>query len=52
MEFEHIKMASIGSSGFLLQFLDFLPEVVDLAYGLVVIAYFLYQIKKIKKDLK
>ena len=52
MDFESIKIAGIGSSGFLIQFLDVLPDIVDLGYGLVIIAYFLYQIKKIKQDLK
>ena len=52
MDIESIKVAGIGSSGFVIHFLNILPETVEVIYGLVIIAYFLYKIKKLKRELK
>ena len=52
MDFESLKVGGIGLSGYFVQCLNLFDPIVEMAYSLVLIAYFLYLIKKIKRDLK
>ena len=52
MDFESLKAAGIGLSGYFVQCIDLFDPIVQMAYSLVLIAYFLYLIKKIKRELK
>ena len=52
MDVESLKAGGLGLSGYLIQWIDFFSPVIELGYMVVLIAYFLYQIKKIKSEIK
>ena len=52
MDLESLKAGGLGLSGYIVQWIDFFSPLIELSYMIVVIAYFLYQIKKIKSEIK
>ena len=52
MDLESLKIGGLGLSGYIVQWADFFSPVIELGYMVVLIAYFLYQIKKIKSEIK
>ena len=52
MDLESLKAGGLGLSGYIVQWIDFFSPVIELGYMIVLIAYFLYQIKKIKSEIK
>ena len=52
MDIESLKVGGLGLSGYVVQWTDFFSPIVGLGYQVVLIAYFLYQIKKIKSEIK
>ena len=52
MDLDTLKSGVIGSGGFSIQFIDFLPEMVKLGVGFVTIVYFCYKIALLRKELK
>ena len=52
MDVESLKVGGLGLSGYIVQWIDFFSPVIELGYMIVLIAYFLYQIKKIKSEIK
>jgi hypothetical protein len=52
LDVESLKAGGLGLSGYLIQWIDFFSPVIELGYMIVLIAYFLYQIKKIKSEIK
>ena len=52
MDIESLKIGGVGLSGYIVQWVDFFSPVIELGYMVVLIAYFLYQIKKIKSEIK
>ena len=52
MDFDSLKVGGLGLSGYIVQWVDIFSPLVELSYMVVLIAYFLYQIKKIKSDIK
>ena len=52
MDLDTIKSAVIGSGGVTIQLMDFIPDVIKLVSGVVTIAYFVYKIQLIRKQLK
>ena len=52
MDVESLKAGGLGLSGYIVQWIDFFSPVIELSYMVVLIAYFLYQIKKIKSEIK
>ena len=52
MDIESLKAGGLGLSGYIVQWIDFFSPVIELSYMVVLIAYFLYQIKKIKSEIK
>ena len=52
MDLESLKAGGLGLSGYIVQWIDFFSPVIELGYMVVLIAYFLYQIKKIKSEIK
>ena len=52
MDVESLKAGGLGLSGYLIQWVEFFGPVIELGYMVVLIAYFLYQIKKIKSEIK
>ena len=52
MDVESLKAGGLGLSGYIVQWIDFFSPVIELGYMIVLIAYFLYQIKKIKSEIK
>ena len=52
MDVESLKIGGLGLSGYLVKWVDFFSPVIELGYMVVLIAYFLYQIKKIKSEMK
>ena len=52
MDIDSLKAGGLGLSGYMVQWVDFFSPLIELSYMIVVIAYFLYQIKKIKSDIK
>ena len=52
MDLDIVKSAVIGSGGITVQFLEMIPETVRVLVGVVTIAYFLYKIQLIRKQLK
>ena len=52
MDLDSVKVGGLGFSGYLVQWIDFFSPVIELSYMIVLIAYFLYQIKKIKSEIK
>ena len=52
MDIESLKAGGLGLSGYMVQWVDFFSPVIELSYMIVLIAYFLYKIKKIKSDIK
>ena len=52
MDLDSLKVGGLGLSGYLVQWIDFFSPVIELGYMVVLIAYFLYQIKKIKSEIK
>ena len=52
MDLESLKIGGLGLSGYLVQWVDVFSPVIELGYMVVLIAYFLYQIKKIKSEIK
>ena len=52
MDLESLKIGGLGLSGYIVQWVDFFSPVIELGYMVVLIAYFLYQIKKIKSEIK
>ena len=52
MDLESLKAGGLGLSGYMVQWVDFFSPLIELSYMIVVIAYFLYQIKKIKSEIK
>ena len=52
MDIESLKIGGLGLSGYIVQWVDVFSQVIELGYMVVLIAYFLYQIKKIKSEIK
>jgi|TARA_R100000152_G_C6646527_1_gene89402 hypothetical protein len=52
LDVESLKAGGLGLSGYIVQWIDFFSPVIELGYMVVLIAYFLYQIKKIKSEIK
>ena len=52
MDVESLKAGGLGLRGYLIQWVEFFGPVIELGYMVVLIAYFLYQIKKIKSEIK
>ena len=52
MDIDSLKAGGLGLSGYMVQWVDFFNPLIELSYMIVVIAYFLYQIKKIKSEIK
>ena len=52
MDVESLKAGGLGLSGYLVQWIDFFSPLIELGYMVVLIAYFLYQIKRIKSEIK
>jgi|TARA_Y100001937_G_scaffold122189_1_gene182156 hypothetical protein len=52
LDIESLKAGGLGLSGYIVQWIDFFSPVIELGYMVVLIAYFLYQIKKIKSEIK
>ena len=52
MDVESLKAGGLGLSGYIVQWIDFFSPLIELGYMVVLIAYFLYQIKKIKSEIK
>ena len=52
MDLESLKIGVLGLSGYIVQWVDVFSPVIELGYMVVLIAYFLYQIKKIKSEIK
>ena len=52
MDLESLKIGGLGLSGYIVQWIDMFSPVIELGYMVVLIAYFLYQIKKIKSEIK
>ena len=52
MDLDSLKVGGLGFSGYLVQWIDFFSPVIELSYMIVLIAYFLYQIKKVKSEIK
>ena len=52
MDFDSLKVGGLGLSGYIVQWVDIFSPLVELSYMIVLIAYFLYQIKKIKSEIK
>ena len=52
MDLESLKIGGLGLSGYIVQWVDFFSPVIELGYMVVLIAYFLYQIKNIKSEIK
>ena len=52
MDIESLKVGGLGLSGYIVQWTDLFSPVVGLFYQIVLIAFFLYQIKKIKSEIK
>ena len=52
MDLESLKIGGLGLSGYIVQWVDVFSPVIELGYMVVLIAYFLYQIKKIKSEIK
>ena len=52
MDVESLKAGGLGLSGYIVQWIDFFSPVIELSYMIVLIAYFLYQIKKVKSEIK
>jgi hypothetical protein len=52
LDIESLKVGGLGLSGYIVQWTDLFSPLVGLCYQVVLIAYFLYQIKKIKSDTK
>ena len=52
MDLDSLKVGGLGLSGYIVQWVDIFSPLVELSYTVVLIAYFLYQIKKIKSEIK
>ena len=52
MDLDSLKVGGLGFSGYLVQWIDFFSPVIELSYMIVLIAYFLCQIKKVKSEIK
>tara|TARA_Y100001951_G_scaffold22462_1_gene17380 strand:- start:1122 stop:1280 length:159 start_codon:yes stop_codon:yes gene_type:complete len=52
VDLESLKIGGLGLSGYIVQWIDVFSPVIELGYMVVLIAYFLYQIKKIKSEIK
>ena len=52
MDLDTLKTTVIGGSGITFQFIEVIPEAVRVSVGIVTIAYFLYKIALIRKQLK
>tara|TARA_B100000900_G_C20460190_1_gene666930 strand:+ start:636 stop:794 length:159 start_codon:yes stop_codon:yes gene_type:complete len=52
LDFDSLKVGGLGLSGYIVQWVDVFSPLVELGYMIVLIAYFLYQIKKIKSEIK
>ena len=52
MDVESLKAGGLGLSGYVVEWVGVFSPIVGLGYQAVLIAYFLYQIKKIKSEIK
>ena len=52
MDIDSLKAGGLGLSGYIVQWIDFFNPLIELSYMVVLIAYFLYQIKRIKSEIK
>ena len=52
MDIDSLKAGGLGLSGYTVQWIDFFNPLIELSYMVVLIAYFLYQIKRIKSEIK
>tara|TARA_R100001594_G_C3884379_1_gene226824 strand:- start:123 stop:281 length:159 start_codon:yes stop_codon:yes gene_type:complete len=52
VDVESLKIGGLGLSGYIVQWIDVFSPIIELGYMVVLIAYFLYQIKKIKNEIK
>ena len=52
MDIDSLKVGVLGLSGYIVEWVGVFSPIVGLGYQVVLIAYFLYQIKKIKSEMK
>ena len=52
MDLDTLKSVVIGSGGFGVQYMDFLPDLVKIGVGITTIIYFAYKTALIRKQLK
>ena len=52
MDLDSLKVGMLGLSGYIVEWVGVFSPIVGLGYQAVLIAYFLYQIKKIKSEIK
>jgi len=52
LDVDSLKVGVLGLSGYIVEWVGVFSPIVGLGYQAVLIAYFLYQIKKIKSEMK
>tara|TARA_R100001463_G_scaffold81841_1_gene136370 strand:+ start:836 stop:994 length:159 start_codon:yes stop_codon:yes gene_type:complete len=52
LDVDSLKVGMLGLSGYIVEWVGVFSPIVGLGYQVVLIAYFLYQIKKIKSEMK
>ena len=52
MDLDTLKSTVIGSGGFSIQYVDFLPDIIKIGVGITTIVYFAYKTALIRKQLK
>ena len=52
MDLDSLKVGMLGLSGYVVEWVGVFSPLIELSYMVVLIAYFLYQIKKIKSEIK
>jgi len=51
LDVDSLKVGVLGLSGYIVEWVGVFSPIVGLGYQVVLIAYFLYQIKKIKSEM-
>jgi len=52
LDIDSLKVGMLDLSGYIVEWVGVFSPIVGLGYQVVLIAYFLYQIKKIKSEMK
>ena len=52
MDLDTLKSAIVGGGGMTIQLMDFVPDFIKVASGILTIVYFVYKIALIRKQLK